>query len=137
MSVVRFSISLEKGLIKKFDGYLRRKGYKSRSEGIRDLIRDAFVQEEWERGKFVYAVITLVYDHTKREVVDKVTDIQHKFHEHIISSQHIHLDHKNCLEIIAVKGKVEKIEQLYNKLQTERKIKHIAIAKSTSGKSLL
>jgi CopG family nickel-responsive transcriptional regulator len=78
-----------------------------------------------------------VYDHTQREVVDKVTDIQHEFHKNIISAQHIHIDEKNCLEIIAVKGKAEEIKKLYNRLEEEKKIKHIAIARSTTGKKLV
>lgn len=137
MSVVRFSISLEKELVREFDRYLKTRGYSNRSEAIRDLLRRVIVEEEWQKNEFVYAGITLVYDHTQREVVDRVTDIQHEFHKNIISAQHIHIDEKNCLEIIAVKGKAEEIKKLYNRLEEEKKIKHIAIAKSTTGKKLV
>jgi CopG family nickel-responsive transcriptional regulator len=137
MSVVRFSISLEKELVREFDRYLKTRGYFNRSEAIRDLLRRVIVEEEWQKNEFVYAGITLVYDHTQREVVDKVTDIQHEFHKNIISAQHIHIDEKNCLEIIAVKGKAEEIKKLYNRLEEEKKIKHIAIARSTTGKKLV
>ncbi|MCD6080229.1 MAG: nickel-responsive transcriptional regulator NikR [Candidatus Omnitrophica bacterium] len=136
MSVTRFSISIEKELVKEFDRYLKAKGYSNRSEAIRDLLRRVIVEEEWEKGEFVYAGITLVYDHTQREVVDKVTDIQHEFHKNIISSQHVHIDEKNCLEIIAVKGRAEEIKKLYNRLEKEKKIKHIAIARSTTGRRI-
>jgi len=136
MSVTRFSISIEKELVKEFDRYLKAKGYSNRSEAIRDLLRRVIVEEEWEKGEFVYAGITLVYDHTQREVVDKVTDIQHEFHKNIISAQHVHIDEKNCLEIIAVKGRAEEIKKLYNRLEKEKKIKHIAIARSTTGRRI-
>jgi len=136
MSVTRFSISIEKELVKEFDRYLKAKGYSNRSEAIRDLLRRVIVEEEWEKGEFVYAGITLVYDHTQREVVDKVTDIQHEFHKNIISSQHVHIDEKNCLEIIAVKGRAEEIKKLYSRLEKERKVKHIAIARSTTGRRI-
>ncbi len=136
MSVTRFSISIEKELVKEFDRYLKAKGYSNRSEAIRDLLRRVIVEEEWEKGEFVYAGITLVYDHTQREVVDKVTDIQHEFHKNIISAQHVHIDERNCLEIIAVKGRAEEIKKLYNRLEKEKKIKHIAIARSTTGRRI-
>ncbi|HDM08654.1 MAG TPA: nickel-responsive transcriptional regulator NikR [Candidatus Omnitrophica bacterium] len=136
MSVTRFSISIEKELVKEFDRYLKAKGYSNRSEAIRDLLRRVIVEEEWEKGEFVYAGITLVYDHTQREVVDKVTDIQHEFHKNIISAQHVHIDERNCLEIIAVKGRAEEIKKLYNRLEKERKVKHIAIARSTTGRRI-
>ena len=138
MSVVRFSISLDRDLVKKFDSYLKNKGYKNRSEAIRDFIRQAFVTAEWEENKQqVYAAITIVYDHTQREIVDRITDIQHHFHKNIISSQHIHLDTDNCLEIIAVKGKHSAIKKLYHSLEVEKKVKHVAIAKTSSGRNLI
>lgn len=137
MSVVRFSISLEKELVKEFDRYLKTRGYSNRSEAIRDLLRKVLVEEEWEANKYVYAAITIVYDHTQREVVDRVTDIQHEFHKNIISAHHVHIDEKNCLEIIAVNGQAKEIKKLYDRLERERKIKHIAIARSTTGKRLI
>ncbi len=137
MSVVRFSISLEKELVKEFDRYLKVKGYSNRSEAVRDLVRKVLVEEEWEANKYVYAAITIVYDHTQREAVDRITDIQHEYHKNIISAQHVHIDEKNCLEIIAVKGRAEEIRKLYYRLEREKKIKHIAIARSTAGERLI
>ena len=88
--LMRFGISLEKELLAKFDRHIRKKNYQNRSEAIRDLIREELVKTEWIEGKEVAGAIVLVYDHHKRELVNKLTDIQHDFYKLIISSQHIH-----------------------------------------------
>ncbi|MEM2925766.1 MAG: nickel-responsive transcriptional regulator NikR, partial [Methanocellales archaeon] len=89
--VVRFGVSLNSDLLRKFDEVIEEKGYMNRSEAIRDLIRDFLVGEEWERGKEVIGSLTLLYDHEVRGVDEKLTDIQHSHHAHIISSMHVHL----------------------------------------------
>jgi CopG family nickel-responsive transcriptional regulator len=78
----------------------------------------------------------IVYDHHKREVVDKLLDIQHDFHELIISSQHIHLDHDNCLEIIVVRGRMARVNELAAKLKSIKGVKHASLTKSTLGKNI-
>jgi CopG family nickel-responsive transcriptional regulator len=95
--VVRFGVSLEKELLDKFDRLIKEKKYFNRSETIRDLIRENLVKREWVEGKEVAGAITLVFDHYKRDLLNILTDIQHDFYQIIISSQHIHLDHSNCL----------------------------------------
>ncbi|MCD6407423.1 nickel-responsive transcriptional regulator NikR [bacterium] len=134
--IVRFGVSMEKGLLKSFDTYIKREKYKNRSEAIRDLIRKELVSEEWEEGKEVAGCIVLVYNHHKRELVEKIMDIQHNFHRFVISTQHVHMDKENCLEIIAVKGSVEKIKSLYNSLKSLKGVKYSSISKATTGKKL-
>ncbi|HCL90956.1 MAG TPA: nickel-responsive transcriptional regulator NikR, partial [Candidatus Atribacteria bacterium] len=115
--IIRFGVSLEKELLEKFDILIKEKKYPNRSEAIRDLIRENLVKKEWVEGKEVAGAITLVFDHHKRELMNTLTDIQHDFHTLIISSQHIHLDHDNCLEIIVVKGKPTEVRELADKLR--------------------
>ena len=104
-NLIRFGISLDKELLKKFDGHLTAQGYDSRSEAIRDLIREGLVKEEWaHEDKETAGAITLIYDHHQRELLGKITDIQHDHQGVIISTQHVHLDHHNCLDIIDVRG---------------------------------
>ena len=134
--LIRFGVSIEKDLLVKFDKHIKQKGYQNRSEAFRDLIRQDLVKQEWLEGKEVAAAITLVYDHHKRELVNKLTNIQHDFHELIVSSQHIHLDHKNCLEIIAVKGSPNRIQLLANKMKAAKGVKHAALTVATTGKGL-
>lgn len=134
--LIRFGVSLEKELLDRFNKLLREKNYPNRSEAIRDLIREDLVKKEWVKGKEVAGAITLVYDHHKRELVSKLTDVQHKFHDAIISTQHIHLDPINCLEIVVVKGKPRKVEELAQRLKSTKGVKHGSLTMATTGKEI-
>ncbi len=137
MAITRFGISLDKSLLKRFDDLIGKKGYLNRSEAIRDLIRDALVMEEWEgaSGETV-GTITIVYSHEKRELLDLLTRLQHRYHSLIISSMHIHLDEHNCLELIAVKGKGEDIRRIADQLIGAKGVKHGKLSLTTTGKRL-
>lgn len=132
--IVRFGVSIEKKLLEKFDEYIKLENYPTRSKAIGDLIRESLIKKEWLKGGEVVGVITLVYNHHKREIVDKLTDIQHDFNNIVISTLHIHLDHDNCLEIVAVRGKVNEIEKLSNLLKGTKGVKHSSMIITTTGK---
>ena len=135
--LVRFGVSLEEDLSKQFDALIKQKGYTNRSESIRDLIRQALVDQSWQVGEEIAGAITLIYDHHKRELLNKITDIQHGCQDVIISAQHVHLDHHNCLEIVAVKGESGKIQKLSNTLKSVKGVKHATLSMSTTGKNLV
>ena len=135
--IIRFGVSLEKELLEKFDKLIKEKKYSNRSEAIRDLIRENLVKREWVEGKEVAGAITLVFDHHKRDLVNILTDIQHDFHTLIISSQHIHLDHDNCLEIIVVRGKPTEARELADKLKATKGVKYGSLSIATTGKELV
>ncbi len=134
--LVRFGVSLEKELLNKFDLDLKSKGYVNRSEAISKLIRADLVRGQWHSDKIVAGAIALVYDHHQRQLLSRLTSIQHDYHEDILSTQHLHLDHDNCLEIIAIKGRAKKIGELFGKLKSCRGIKHAGFTESTTGSSL-
>jgi len=134
--LIRFGVSLEKELSHKFDAHLGRKNYASRSEAIRDLIRQELVKEQWQENKEIAGTITMIYDHHKRELVNKLTDIQHDFGGIIVSTQHIHLDHYNCLEIIAVRGRPRVAEELADTLKAVKWVKHVALSMSSTGRDI-
>jgi CopG family nickel-responsive transcriptional regulator len=134
--LIRFGISLDKELSERFDELIRRKAYTNRSEAIRDLIRQDLVEQEWLHGSEVAGAITLIYNHHKRELLNKIIDIQHDFQNSIISAQHIHLDHHNCLEIIAVKGNPTEVQKLASMLKAVKGVKHSTLSMSTTGKAL-
>jgi len=134
--LIRFGISLDKELSESFDELIRRKAYTNRSEAIRDLIRQDLVEQEWLHGSEVAGAITLIYNHHKRELLNKITDIQHDFQNSIISAQHIHLDHHNCLEIIAVKGNPAEVQKLASMLKAVKGVKHSTLSMSTTGRAL-
>jgi CopG family nickel-responsive transcriptional regulator len=135
-NVTRFGVSIESQLLERFDGYIRDKDYPNRSEAIRDLIRDALVAEDWETEKMIAGGIALVYDHHHNQLVNHLIDIQHDFHEMVLASQHIHLDHDNCLEILVVRGVASEVHKLYDQLAAEKGIKHISVIRSTIGSEL-
>lgn len=134
--LVRFGVSLEKPLLESFDALIRERQYTNRSEALRDLIRRELVQREWREGRDVAGAITLIYDHHKRDVLAKVTDTQHKFQEVIISTQHIHLDHHNCLEIVAARGKAEAVQKLADALTSIKGIRHVTLSMSSTGRDI-
>jgi len=133
MALIRFGVSIEKELLEKFDRFIRGKKYTNRSEAFRDLIRQELIQKQWEGGDEVAGAVTLIYNHHKRELVNKLMDIQHDFGRLIISSQHIHLDHNNCLEIIAVKGNPLQAQKLADSLKSVKGVKHGTLSMSTAG----
>jgi CopG family transcriptional regulator, nickel-responsive regulator len=132
----RFSVSLDKNLITRFDKHIREKNYSTRSKAIGDLISEDLVKEEWIVGKEVAGTITLVYNHHRRELVNRLVNIQHEFHDLVLSSQHLHLDGENCLEIIAVNGNPEEVGKLASKLKATKGVKHSSLTMATTGKSI-
>lgn len=132
-SLYRFGVSLEKNLIDSFDSYIKTMNYTNRSEAIRDLIREALIQKKWDEKEHVAGAVTMTYDHHKRELVEKLMDVQHDFNEIIISAQHVHLDHDHCLEIIAVRGDASEVEQLASKLKSFIGVKQLSVSLSSYG----
>ena len=129
--LMRFGVSLEKNLLRDFDRLIGGKQYANRSEAIRDLIRNSLVEDEWKKGKDVAGAISLVYDHHKRELMDLIVDIQHNYQDMIIASQHAHLDHHNCLEVVIVRGKSDRINLLADKLKALKGVKHGSLTLTT------
>jgi len=134
--IFRFGISLDKELLDKFDRIIKAKNYSNRSEAFRDLIRQELVKKEWQENREVAGAINLIYDHHKRELLNKITEIQHQFQKLIISTQHIHLDHNNCLEIIAVRGNPKEVQKLSDTLTSVKGVKHGTLGMSTTGKNI-
>jgi len=135
--IIRFGVSLEDGLLVKFDALLERIGYRNRSEAIRDLIRDRLVREAWKEGdKEIVGILSLVYNHEKSEVTERLNLIQHKNIGAIVSTTHIHLDSHNCLEVIILKGKSREIEKISDLLQSTKNVKHGGLLRTTTGEGL-
>jgi CopG family nickel-responsive transcriptional regulator len=129
----RFGVSLEKTLISAFDRHIKSQNYRNRSEAIRDLIRNALIHKQWAEGGPVAGAIVMTYDHHKRALVNKMLDIQHRFQATIISTQHVHLDHHHCLEVIAVKGRACDVEALSAGLKALVGVKNLGFCLSGSG----
>ena len=109
----RFTVSLPAVLLDELDRRIVQRGYDSRSELVRDLIRGQLVQEAWEsEGGEVHGVLTICYDHHRRELKDRLHGIQHARYVHILCTTHVHLDHDHCLETIILRGTAEEIEKM-------------------------
>ena len=135
--LTRFGVSLDSQLLIQFDKLIAKKGYNNRSEAIRDLIRDLLVRKEWEEdtGEKV-GTITIIYDHKAFELSKKITSGQHEHYHEIISTMHVHLDHDNCLEVLAVKGKAGNIQKIADELIGMKGVKHGKLVTTTTGKNI-
>ena len=134
--LVRFGVSLEKKLLEKFDSFIRERNYTNRSEAFRDMIRQELIKKEWIEDEDVAGAITLIYDHHRKDLLSKITDIQHNYQKLIISTQHIHLDHDNCLEIVAVRGNPAEVQRLADTLKSIKGVKHGTLNMSSTGKGI-
>ncbi len=135
-TITRFSVSIEQELLGRFLRIAKQRGWGNRSEALRNLIRDALVREEWEVDAEIVGTITLVYDHHKRDLSDKLTGIQHDHHDAVLSATHIHLDHDNCLEMIAVRGTASEVQRIADALIGTRGVKHGKLSATTTGKKI-
>lgn len=130
--LVRMSVSLEEALLKKFDLYMKKEGFPTRSEAIKLLIHEYIVKKNWINNENVAGTISIVYDHHKSGIFEQVISVQHQYHSIIISTQHVHLDHDNCFEIIIVRGKAKKIMELNTSLKSIKGITHNNLTVATS-----
>ncbi|HHS12247.1 MAG TPA: nickel-responsive transcriptional regulator NikR [bacterium] len=137
--ITRFGISMESRLLERFDELIGRHGYSSRSEALRDLVRDRLVSEEWSQSdsqQETVGTITIIYDHHQRQLTENLNEQQHKHHHAVISMMHVHLDHENCLEVLAVRGKANDLKKLADELISTRGVKHGKLVMTSTGRNL-
>jgi len=111
--IVRFSVSLEDDLLHQFDHFCEDGQFATRSEAVRQLIREKLTNTAWAKDATdVAASLTLVYDHHRSKLTDKMIEIQHKHSECVVSAMHVHLTHDLCMELIALRGRAQQLQQL-------------------------
>ena len=130
-NVTRFSVSLPQNLLKSFDERIKFSQYTTRSKAIGDLISESLTRQTWSEDGDVAGAIIFTYNHHKRDLTNNLTKIQHDHYHIIVSSQHVHLDHDNCLEIIVIKGKAKEVKNLTEKLNAIKGISHSAVSAIT------
>jgi CopG family transcriptional regulator, nickel-responsive regulator len=134
---IRFGVSLDSDLLDKFDALCDERSYQTRSEAIRDLIRNMLIQKEWEDlGGETAGTLTMVYDHHQSDLAQKLTELQHDYLDIIVASLHVHLDHNNCMEILVLRGTGERLRELGTKLTSTKGVKHGTLNLTTTGKNL-
>lgn len=124
MPLARFGVSLDKDLLKALDDFVIENGLPNRSQAIRHLVEKNLVEKKWHCNQIVAGAVVMLYDHHKGDITTKSNDIQHEYFDVILSSQHFHLSHDNCLEIIAVRGSANRLTQLSDKLIAIKGIIH-------------
>ncbi len=135
--LARFGISMDAKLLRKFDALMERKGYDNRSEAIRDLVRGALVEDASARGnEEIVGTVTIVYDHHMRGVSDRLTEHQHGHHDAVISVLHVHLNPRDCLEVIVVRGKAGEVRTLADHLIGMKGVKHGKLVTTTAGEDI-
>jgi len=133
----RFGVSMSRELLTGFDQLAAKLGFPNRSEAIRHLIREQLVRKEWEASdQEIIGTVTIVYSHEVRELTERLTELQHRYHHRIISTMHIHLDAHNCLEVLVVKGKGSEVKKLADRILGTKGIKHGKLTATTTGKKL-
>ena len=134
--LVRFGVSLDHHLLDDFDRVIAQKSYTNRSEALRDLIRDTLVSQEWDNNRETVGTITIVYNHHIHDLTEKLTDIQHRHHQLVLSAMHVHLDHDHCLEVLVVRGRGRDIRNVADTLIGTKGVKHGKLTMTTTGQSL-
>lgn len=133
----RFGVSMEDELLERFDSLIEKRGYASRSEAIRDLVRQELVKEEWsEPNAEVVGTVTIVYEHHEHDLANILADLQHQYHDSITCTTHIHLDAHNCLEVVVLRGSSSRVKYIANALISTRSVKHGQLACTTTGKTV-
>lgn len=135
-TAARFTVSVNPELLRAFDMLSEREGVANRSEAIQALMRTALIEREWEEGTSVAGALVLVYDHHRRELVQKLMDVQHDYGDTVVSTQHVHLDHDNCLEVVTLTGDAGDIRKLVAAVKSVKGLKHSALVMTTTGEKI-
>ncbi len=137
--LVRFGVSMDKGLLERFDRLISEKGYPNRSEAFRDLVRENLVEEEWRAehpdGE-VAATVTFVYDHHASGLDSLLNEVQHDHHALVLAATHVHLDHDNCLEGLLLRGSAPALKSLADRLTSLKGVKFGRLTLATTGRGL-
>jgi CopG family nickel-responsive transcriptional regulator len=124
--VQRITISIDDALLETVDRLGRQRGYQSRSEAMRDIVREAAVGDHAALPGDVPCMATLsyVFEHETRDLARRLTHAQHDHHALTVSTLHVHVDHRDCLEVMVLKGTVEQVRAFANALVTQRGVRH-------------
>jgi len=136
--LARFGVAMDEGLLARFDELVARRGVAAnRSEAVRDLVRDALVDAEWEdAADEIVGTVTMVFDHHASDLSEKLDSLQHAHFDKIVSAMHVHLDAHNCLEVLVVRGKSADVRAISEGLLGTKGVKHGKLVTTTTGRHL-
>jgi CopG family nickel-responsive transcriptional regulator len=133
--LIRTAISLDRELLEEFDRIIEQKGYGSRSEAIRDFVRDLSVKSEIAGNKVIVATLTLLYDHHQPQLSEQLIEAQHHHAGKVLAMTHVHLNERNCLEVIILKGRGAEIQHFADHVLSLRGVKHGKLVMTATGQS--
>mgnify|MGYP000142833995 FL=1 len=134
--LVRTSVAIERPLYDQLEKLVRKSGYKNRSEFVRDMIRERLVREQWAEDQEVLGTITLVYDHHRRRLTEKLIDLQHHYHTHVLVATHVHLSHDLCAEVILVRGRAGLVRKLADAMHQQKGVLNAELSMASTGADL-
>lgn len=136
--LTRFGVAMDEDLLERFDALVARRGVAAnRSEAMRDLVRDALVEAEWEDSdEEIVGTVTMVFDHHASDLSEKLDGLQHRHFDKIVSTMHIHLDAHNCLEVLVVRGSSGQVRDIADALLGTKGVKHGKLVTTTTGRHL-
>ena len=122
----RFTISLDEDLAREFDKLIARRGYRNRSEAVRDLLRSQLesARDPAAAGEYCVANLSYVYNHHERDLAERLTELQHGHHDLTVATLHAHLDHENCIESVILKGPTQAVRAFADALSAESGVRH-------------
>ncbi len=136
--LTRFSVAMDDELLAEFDEFVKHRGLGvNRSEAIRDLVRDALVEGQWEGAdEEIVGTVTMVFNHHASDLSEKLDSLQHAHYKQIIASMHVHLDPHNCLEVLVVRGAPDDVKSIADAILGTKGVKHGKLVMTTTGKML-
>ncbi len=134
--LIRFSVSLESDLLAEFDRYCKQNHFATRSEAVRHLLRDTLTAQAWDSDtEQAAATLTLVYDHHRAQLSEKLLDLQHRHADVVVATSHVHLDHHNCLEVIFLRGPARVLREIGSQLQGMKGIRKGQLVVATTAET--
>lgn len=136
-SLSRFSVSMSRALAGQLDAMAKAKGYANRSQAVADMVRAQLVEHRTQAGtQEIAGTITLVYDHHRRNIQALLTRLQHEHGELIVATLHVHLNHHDCMEVLAVRGPGDAVKRLAERLTVAKGVSHGKLTVTTTGRDL-
>ena len=136
-TLTRFSLSMPVALARQFAAFVRAKGYANRSQAVADLVRNRLVEWHAEAGdQPIAGTVTLVYDHHQPHIQALLTDIQHDHAAVLIATLHVHLDHHNCMEVLAVRGPANAVRLVADQLIAAKGVRHGRLTVTTTSQGI-
>jgi CopG family nickel-responsive transcriptional regulator len=116
-TLVRFSVAIGGELLRRFDQYREQHRYPNRSEAVRGLMRAALIEEVIDKEESeAMGVVTLIYDHHAGRIAERLTELQHGHLDQVVTTTHVHLDERRCLEVILLRGPAGLVRELADTL---------------------